>query len=181
MLKRVAVFVALTLFISMASLTDAHAEARGPKIFGLQVGMPWEDAVQIVKQYANKNGLDIEVVNNNLSIAVGKLENKIIENKVVDKYIDSYIIISKTNLSGELFDFLAQIVLYPKAFNIKQMDKEKLEIICDRYGIEIDKMKNTRMGSMEYSNAREGYKVGIGFVGQIFLEATEKASDMILE
>ncbi|WP_165078666.1 MULTISPECIES: hypothetical protein [unclassified Desulfovibrio] len=116
MLKRAAVFVALAMFISMVSLTDAHAEARGPKIFGLQVGMPWEEAVQIVKQYANKIG--IRVYEEDHSVLIGKGN---------DRFVAKYIIISRVFQNRKKVNFLADMTIYPKAFNIENMDIEKLK------------------------------------------------------
>ena len=153
MLKRAAVFVALALFIIMASLTDAHAEVRGPKIYGLQIGMPWEEAVQAQKAFAEKRGME----NTGMVIALTKGGN--------------------TKAS-----YLKEITFFPKAFGIDGiMTREMFEKICDNYGIPFNKMEPGKTpGGLRYTNSREGYIIGYT-KDMIDIWEITRTSDMIME
>lgn len=173
MLKRVAVFVVLAMCISMASMTNAHAEARGPKIFGLQVGMPWEEAVQIVREYAAKKGLEVLGKNR---IVIGLLDRG--DQNGIFTYKDEHIIISNNDTP-----FLTEMEVFTKAFNIRFLDDEKLQAICNKYKIPYDKLTPFSTGlysGSKYINSKDGYIVLITLVN-ITVKSIEKTSDMVLE
>ena len=175
MLKRAAVFVALAMFISVVSLTDAHAEARGPKIFGLQVGMPWEEAVQIAREYAAKKGLEVL---GKKQIVVGLLQSG---NPNIGAFTYTG---GQMELSNNNTPYLSKMKFFARTFNIKKFDDEKLQTLCNSYKIPFDELTPFSTGffsGSKYINSKDGYIVLIYAGDTIEVEAIEKTSDMILE
>lgn len=153
MLKRAAVFVALAMLISITSLTNAHADARGPKIFGLQIGMPWEEAVQAQKAFAEKRGME-----------------------------NTLMVITLTKGENAKASHLKEITFFPKAFGIDGiMTREMFEKICDNYGIPFNKMEPGKTpGGLRYTNSREGYIIGYT-KDMIDIWEITRTPDMVLE
>lgn len=173
MLRRAPLLLALATVIILTSFADAKAEeARGPKIFGLQVGMPWEEAVQVAKSYAEKHGLKVteNPKNTVIQLAIDTENN----DKVI--YLMHY-------SSGKLLPYLREMIFFPRVFNVGMIDIDKIRKIFDRYDIPFDKARRIPTG-LRYDNGDEGYNVLFEYrllTQPLTIELIQKSSEMTLE
>lgn len=172
MLRRAPLLLALATVIILTSFADAKAEeARGPKIFGLQVGMPWEEAVQVARSYAEKHGLSVKEFSSDH-------DEQLCVYKDNGSYHDSYIRLSHVS-GGKLLQYLKQMNFYPRAFNVEIIDADKLKKIFDRYGIPFDKVQRIPAG-LGYENGDEGYEMFFLY-DVLHIKLIQKSSEMTLE
>ena len=168
MLQR-AISCLFVVFLSLSAVSAVYAEARGPKIFGFQVGMPWDEAVKVAKAYAEKHNLKFEN---------GKFNN----------YNDKFKMISVEGdfmlSSPESSSYLLSISFYPKLFKIKDFNGY-IEKIFDRYGLSADRLVQIDKDNIGYSNIDDGYKVELRFFGGriiwLKLSMIDKQSDIHFE
>lgn len=77
--------------------------------------MPWEEAVQVAKSYAEKHGLKVEEDPKNTVIQLAiYTENN---DKVI--YLRHY-------SSGKLLPYLREMIFFPRAFNVGMIDTDKI-------------------------------------------------------
>ena len=171
MLQR-AISCLFVVFLSLSAVSAVYAEARGPKIFGFQVGMPWNEAVKVAKAYAEKHNLEIEE---------SKFNEKFINCVYVTKGNNRYFtLVPSDHHSGGL---LSSISFYPSAFNLINPSPEVYKKIFEHYDLSFDDLKQIGKFSVGYSDINEGFKVELFLTHGTWLSISmiEKQSDLNLE
>lgn len=126
----------LTMFAFNANAQDL----RGPKIFGLQLGMPMDEAKNIINELASKSGLTKEQFDLYVSIDEYNSEK--------DGKLDKYIFFAQ--ISGNIFNV--------DSF----LDPTFLQKLCDTYNI--PELRNVGNGEYEYKDNDSGYIVEVSRV-----------------
>ncbi|MGE9986698.1 hypothetical protein [Desulfovibrio sp. SGI.169] len=138
--------------------------------------MPWEEAVQVAKSYAEKHGLKVEEDPKN------SFAQLVVYNEGNNNYINRYICLQHKN-SGDLLPYLTAMTFYPIAFNVGMIDADKIRKIFDRYDIPFDKSRRIPSG-LRYDNGDEGYNVLFTYrlpLQPLSIELIQKSSEMTLE
>lgn len=94
------------------------ATGRGPNIFGLRIGMPWQEAVKMAKSYAAKNNMTVKTPKQNVGL-------------LCEVYKNSFKLFSITAYK----DTVLGLDFTPYAFNYQTFNENNIPKLLSKYNL----------------------------------------------
>lgn len=171
-MKNFVFIFALLSIIFITSINSFSEELRGPKIFGLQLGMPIKEAQEALKNLCVKDNSQIDTDNSMGYSRCNSLSAMIMWNKQKN-YINLIVLLSQvfnydTNNNVLSEEFLNRFM---NKYNIPELKTEPAPADIAKY---------TKFVYV-YANNQEGWKIIINPRGSFRIEEITKASDYKFE